>query len=252
MRKLLLLFFIFILPIAVFADDLSLCYNVKALFVTVGKTCIHYKKDKDTLYFNSIIRSSRLVSFMKRIEDKGKGIADLKSFKPKYFLFDQEESKYKATNEYIYHDDKIVSKTTHYDKSWKPTEEEIKEFNSTDYFEPFMLSMVFYKNIHHKKEEPLKLFYKNKTYNIPYKILGDEIEEINGKKVPVKKISVKPFIKGKGLLVPYGEWFIYLDKSNLYPVKIEAKFVFVSAVAYIETIEGKNTLIKEIIEQYSN
>lgn len=242
--------FFLLLPLILSAEKLNLCYNVKALFVSVGETCIYYHKDKDTLYFNSIIRSSDLVSFMKRINDTGKGIADLKTFQPKYFLFEQEESKYKATNEYIYKDNKIISKTIKYDKSWKPEGEEIKEFEQIDYFEPFMLSMVFYKNIFNNKTEPLKLFYKNKIYNIPYTILNDEKTEVMKKTITTKKVSVKPFVKGKGLLIPDGEWFLYLDKENLYPVKIETKFIFVKATAYLSRIDGKSSLIREIIQQY--
>jgi len=248
MRKRIGILFIITLlfPLNSFSEHLKLCYDVKALFVSVGETCIDYKKDKETLYFNSTIRSSTLASLVKRINDNGKAIGDLSTFQPKYFLFEQEESTYKATNEYIYEKNRIISKTIKYDKQWHPESEEIKEFKFTDYFEPFMLSMVFYKNIYNKKQEPLKLFYKNKTYNIPYKILNEE--KINN--IQTIKVSVKPFVKGKGLLIPDGEWYIYIDKENLYPIRIETKFVFIKATAYIKIIDGNQKLLRQIIEQY--
>ncbi|MCX8083549.1 MAG: DUF3108 domain-containing protein [Calditerrivibrio sp.] len=249
--RFLLILLILIFPYITFSEELKLCYDVKAFFVKIGETCIFYDKKDELLYFNSYIRSSELVSFIKRINDTGKGIADLKKFAPIYFLFDQEESTYKATNEYFYQHNKIISKTIKYDKSWQKKEEEIKEFVETEYFEPFMLSMVFYKNVKNNKLEPLKLFYKNKTYNIPYKILGNELVEINNKSYNTIKTSVTPFIKGKGLLIPDGEWFIFLDKENLYPIKIEAKFIIAKATAYLSKESGDKSLIKKILEHYS-
>lgn len=247
-----ILFTFFFLPFFVYGSNLTLCYDIKALFLTVGNTCIRYKLDNKTIYFNSEIRSSPMVSWVSRVNDQAKAIGNSNNLRTEYFLFHQEEGKYKASQEYFFEGNNIRVKSIKYNDDWTVKDEKISIYEKmSDYREPFMLSIIFYKNILDGNTTPLKLFYKEKTYDIPFKIHSEqEIKALN-RKFEAKKVSFTPNIKGKGLLIPSGEWFIYIDKNRLFPVKIETKFVFINANLFISKIEGNEYLIRSIIQNSS-
>ncbi|MEF3254201.1 MAG: DUF3108 domain-containing protein [Deferribacterales bacterium] len=241
-------FLVLFIPTTIFSKDLTLCYDVKALFVTVGTTCIHYKIDNKTIYFDSTMKSSPAVSWVSRINNFGKAIGNLDDLKSKYFLFHQEEGKYKAFQEYFFENNKIKVKSIKYNQDWTVKDENEKIYDIQGYYEPFMLSLVFYKKILEKHQTPLKLFYKEKIYDIPFSIHSETVISISKRKFNTVKISFTPNIKGKGLLIPSGRWFIYIDKERLFPVRIDTKFVFITASVIISKIEGNEFTISSILK----
>lgn len=244
--------FVISFPVIVYGNSLTLCYDIKALFLTVGKSCIHYKIDNQTIYFNSEIRSSPMVSWVSRINDYGKSIGNINTLKTEYFLFHQEEGNFKASQEYFFEGNNVKVKSIKYNNDWTIKDEKVSIYKDIgEYREPFMLSIIFYKNIFFDKLNILHLFYKGKTYDIPFKSHSEQAINVLNRKFETKKISFTPNIKGKGLLIPSGEWFIYIDKNRSFPIKIETKFIFINANLIISKIEGDEYLIKSIIKNSS-
>jgi hypothetical protein len=113
-----------------------------------------------------------------------------------------------------------------------------------------MLSIVFFKKVLNNDTTPLKLFFKDKAYTIPFKIVGEEEVKLGKNKYSTIKATFIPNIKGRWLLVPTGEWSAYLDKSRLFLVKAETKFVFINADVNLTRIEGDQNLLVNIIKNY--
>jgi len=103
---------------------------------------------------------------------------------------------------------------------------------------------MLYKSALKEQSGNLKMFYDGKTYSIPYSVVG---EEWVLEKYRALVLNVQPNIKTKGLLKPKGMWRLWIDRENLFPVKMQLLFVLGSVKAVLEEVKGDRELLKRIL-----
>lgn len=222
----------------VFAFNASACYRVEVFFFKVGESCISYKEDKDKILVSSFMRTVNIGSLAKRVDDKGEAVIDKDNLKPVSFKFHQEEGRFKRYQEYQFLEDKVFVRETKYkDLTDTIEKDEKKVYLSNNYADPYTAALQLLINVGNKKQGVLKLFYDDKFYNIPYTVLKEESLSISGKKYNTYKVLVKPYIQGKGLLKPRGDWILWLDKATKMPVMMSVGFIIGSVDVVIDSLK---------------
>lgn len=221
-----------------YSFNTTLCYDVEVLIFKVGESCISYKEKDDEIIIESFMRTVNIGSMAKKVDDNGYAIAKKNGLIPKKFVFNQKEGNFKRFQSYDFEEDKIKVRETKYkDLSDIVEKEEYKIYQHNGERDPYTLALFFFKEAFVSKEGFLKLFYDDQSYQIPYQVLKDEKIKIRQKIFDTKKVLIKPIIKGKGLLKPKGNWYIWIDKSTQFPVKMSVGFIIGSVDVLLTRIE---------------
>ncbi len=247
--KLLLIFLIFftLQRGILHASSLRACYDVKVYFLKVGESCINYSLETKEVKITSFMRTVNIGSIAKRIYDHGGATLSIKDFKPLHFQFHQEEGSFKRFQEYLFKDDKIYVTERKYKKLSDEIErEEKKIYFHKGEFDPYSAGLFLFLNVEKQSKGTIPIFYDDKFYKIPWEkiektTLTDDIGTFN-----VFKIKIHPNIKGKGLLQPKGEWFLWIDEKTKLPIEMEVGFIIGSVKVKISQIEGNSNLLNII------
>jgi hypothetical protein len=54
-------------------------------------------------------------------------------------------------------------------------------------------------------------------------------------------------VETKGLLRPKGRWKLWIEKSNLFPVRMQLFFVLGSVRALLEEVKGDRDLLRKVL-----
>jgi hypothetical protein len=103
-----------LLPLSIFAKELTLCYKAYYAFFSVAKTCITYKLQGDDLVVSSYVKTINVGGFVKRVYNYGYAVISAKNLIPKEFSYHQEEGEFKRKQHYLFKNSKIYVKETHY------------------------------------------------------------------------------------------------------------------------------------------
>ena len=240
-----MLFLLLFLPFSILASELTLCYKAYYLFFPVARTCITYKQEGENLKVSSWVRTINVGSLVKRVYNHGYAVIYIKSLTPIEFFYHQEEGSFKRRQHYTFKDSKIYVKEIHYVELTEEQERiEERVYDYTDYVDPYTASLMLYKSALKEPSGNLKMFYDGKTYSIPYSVVG---EEWVLEKYRALVLNVQPNIKTKGLLKPKGMWRLWIDRENLFPVKMQLLFVLGSVKAVLEEVKGDRELLKRIL-----
>lgn len=211
---------------------------MEVLIFKVGESCIEYKEDGDNINVTSFMRTVNIGSLARRVEDKGEAIIDKKGLKPISFKFHQEEGRFKRYQEYQFLEGKIFVREIKFKKLTDNIEkDEKKVYVSKEYGDPYTVALHLFTNVASNRKGVLKLFYDDKFYNIPYTVLKEETISVSSTKYDTYKVLVKPYIQGRGLLKPKGDWILWIDKSSRMPVKMSVGFIIGSVNVIIETLK---------------
>lgn len=225
------------LPAALQARNVTACYDVELFFLKVGESCITFRDDKETVSVSSFMRTVNIGSLAKRINDKGEGVVGKAGYKARLFRFHQEEGQFKRYQEYNFVNNKVYVRETRYKGlSDVIIKDERKEYEANDYLDPYAAALYLFENIEKNQNGTIKLFYDDRFYNIPYWRLKKEETIIDGVRYETYKVLIKPYIQGKGLLKPKGDWYLWVDRQSKMPIKMRVGFI----------IGGVDVLIKSL------
>ncbi|MCX7990996.1 MAG: DUF3108 domain-containing protein [Proteobacteria bacterium] len=220
------------------ANAITLCYDIEIFIFKVGESCISYKDMDDEILTESFMRTVNIGSVAKRVNDKGYAIANRDGLKPKKFVFYQEEGNFKRYQSYDFEEGKIKVRETKYKGLTDEIEnDENKTYQYKGQRDPYTLALFLFKEVFKSQSGNLSLFYDDKSYLIPYQVLKDELVKIKDKKYDTKQVLIKPEIKGKGLLRPKGNWYIWVDKKTQLPVKMSVGFIIGSVDVVLAKME---------------
>lgn len=241
-----ILTFIFI-PYISLASSLTACYDVKVFFFKVGESCITYKIESNILKISSSMKTVNIGSLAKRINDHGSSELILDKFTPKKFLFYQEEGTFKRYQEYNFKDNKIFVIEKKYKKLTDEIEkEEKKVYNHAQELDPYNAALYLFKNFQLHTSGTIPIFYDDKIYKIPWVNLEKTLLKTSFGEMKCQKLVIKPYIKGKGLLQPRGDWILYIDENTLLPIKMEIGFIIGSVKVELVSIDGDPKLISNL------
>ncbi|MCX7769850.1 MAG: DUF3108 domain-containing protein [Proteobacteria bacterium] len=230
------------------ASSLTACYDVKVFFFKVGESCITYSLiNKNLLRINSHMKTVNIGSLAKRIYDYGSSEANLDHFSPQKFVFHQEEGTFKRYQEYIFKEDKIYVTERKFKKlSSEIEKEENKIYKHSGEFDPYIAALFLFKNFKNIQSGIIPIFYDDRFYRIPWQVLEKITIKTSNGEAKCQKVIIKPQIKGKGLLQPKGEWFLYIDEDTLIPLKMEIGFIIGSVKVELVNIEGDKKLLTNL------
>lgn len=234
-------------PVPAFSSSLNACYDVKAFYIKVGESCITYSETRDNkISVRSFMRTVDIGSIAKRVEDHGEAFAEKDGMRPVSFKFYQEEGRFKRFQEYLYEKDIIRVRETRYKGlSNVIQKDEKKTYPFKGEVDPYIAALLLFKEVGQKKEGILKMFYDDRFYNIPYKVLREEKITVGEEKFNTYYVLVKPNIAGKGLLKPKGDWYMWIDKKSKLPVKMSVGFIIGSVKLYLTSMEGNRNLLNQ-------
>lgn len=231
----------------VYASSVTACYNVKVFFLTVGESCITYKFINDRLNISSFMRTTNIGSIAKHINDYGSSELTLKGLKPSYFTFYQEEGRFKRYQEYKFLTEKVIAKEIKYKGLTTEIEkEENKSYQLRDEVDPYTAALYLFKKSEKHEKGTIGIFYDDKFYRIPWQKIGEYRLQTKLDVLDTIKVMVQPNIKGKGLLQPKGDWYLWIDKKTSLPVLMEVGFIIGSVKVIIEKIDGDKELINSL------
>ncbi len=229
------------------SSTITACYDVNVFFLRVGESCITYKIDNKILKINSYMRTVNIGTLAKRIYDYGSSELVIEKISPKKFTFYQEEGTFKRYQEYNFKENKIYVIERKYKKLTDDIEkEERKIYSRSDELDPYSAALFLFKNFQISPEGVIPIFYDDKFYKIPWKTLGEIFIKTPLGEVKVQKLLIKPYIKGKGLLQPKGDWLLYIDKTSLLPIRMEIGFIIGSVKVDLVSINGDLNLIPNL------
>ncbi len=227
------------------AQELKACYRAYLFFMPVAETCITYKTEKDALRAESFVRTINIGRLVKRVYNKGGAVIKLPDLSPMHFVYYQEEGEFKRYQEYSFTEDKIKVLEIKYVKLTNEIEKkEEKEYGYKGYVDPYTAAVILYRESEKLDKGTIKMFYDDKEYLLPYKVVGVENIETPLGNFNTRKVEVYPNIETKGLLKPKGTWYLWIDQKTNLPIRMELKFVIGSASARLERVEGDENLLK--------
>jgi hypothetical protein len=91
------------------------------------------------------------------------------------------------------------------------------------------------------------MFYDDKKYHIPYKVVGEEEIKVPAGNYYARVVDVSPNVETKGLLRPKGKWKLWIEKDNLFPVRMQLFFVLGSVRALLEEVRGDKDLLRKVL-----
>ncbi|WP_448584466.1 DUF3108 domain-containing protein [Thermocrinis sp.] len=240
-----MLFLLLLLPFSILASELTLCYKAYYLFLPVARTCITYKQEGDKLKVSSWVRTINVGGLVKRVYNYGYAVIQIKGLTPMEFFYHQEEGSFKRRQHYLFEKSRVYVKEIHYVELTEEQERiEERVYDYTGYVDPYTASLMLYKSASKELNGTVRMFYDDKIYNIPYSVVG---EEWISKEYRTLVLYVQPNVETKGLLKPKGKWKIWIDKENLFPVKMQLFFVLGSVKAILEEVKGDRELLKRIL-----
>ncbi len=245
-----LFFFIILFPLFSFSRDLTACYKTYYLFLPVAKTCITYTIENKNIYAKSWVRTINVGKIVKRVYNKGESHMTVEeSLMPRLFRYQQEEGTFKRDQEYKFEKGKIyVTEIKYVDLSneiEKKTESVYIYQNSPD---PYMASLVLFKESLNKDSGFVSMFYDEKYYKIPFKVIKkEEILQTDIGTFKTRLVEVQPNIHTKGLLKPTGNWRLWIDNDTNLLVKMQLSFVIGNVTASLEEIKGDRNVLSQII-----
>jgi hypothetical protein len=167
---------------------------------------------------------------------------------PKEFFYHQEEGEFKRNQNYIFKNSKIYVKEIHYVKlTDKVRKEEEKIYPFDGYPDPYTASLVLYESSIQNGAGVIRMFYDGKKYHIPYKVVREEGIEVPAGNYYAKVVDVSPNVETKGLLQPKGSWKLWIEKYNLFPVRMQLFFVLGSVRAVLEEVKGDKDLLRKVL-----
>jgi hypothetical protein len=244
--KLLFIFLIFYTPQNgnLHASSLRACYDVKVFFLKVGESCITYSYETKEIKITSFMKTVNIGSLAKRIYDHGGATVFVKDLKPIHFQFHQEEGSFKRFQEYLFKDNKIYVTERKYKKLSDEIErEEKKSYPHKGEFDPYSAALFLFLNVEKQNKGTIPIFYDDKFYEIPWEKIEKTTLTYDITQFNVFKIKIQPNIKGKGLLQPKGEWFLWIDEKTKLPIEMEVGFIIGSVKVKISQIEGNRNLL---------
>ncbi len=231
---------LFFCPVNTFALNASACYRVEVFFFKVGESCISFKEEGDLIFVKSFMRTVNIGSLAKRVNDEGEAIIERTTLKPRFFKFYQEEGRFKRYQEYKYLDDKIhVRETKYVDLTDKIERDEKKVYEQKGYSDPYATALFLFEHIGEEQSGVLRLFYDDRYYNVPYSIVKEEDITVDETDFNTYKVLVKTNVRGKGLLKPKGNWYLWIDKKTRMPVKMNVGFLIGSVNVIMEELKTK-------------
>lgn len=224
--KLFLIISLLFTPKLSLSQTTTLCFDVEIFIFKVGESCISYKDSGNEILIESFMRTVNIGSMAKRVDDKGYAIASKNGLTSKKFVFYQIEGNFKRYQSYEFDDNKIKVKEIKYKGITEEIEnDENKTYSYNGQRDPYTLALFLFKEVFKSNSGLLHLFYDDKSYKIPYQVINDEKIKVKDKIFDSKKVLIKPEIRGKGLLRPKGNWYIWVDKSTQLPVKMSVGFI---------------------------
>lgn len=229
------------------AASLTACYDVKVFFFKVGESCITYKIESNILKISSSMKTVNIGSLAKRINDHGSSELILDKFTPKKFIFYQEEGSFKRYQEYNFKDNKIFVIERKYKKLTDDIErEENKVYNHNGELDPYNAALYLFKKFQSNSSGMIPIFYDDKFYKIPWTNLEKTSLQTSLGEMKCQKLMIKPYIKGKGLLQPKGDWILYIDEKSLLPIRMEIGFLIGSIKVELVSMTGDIKLISKL------
>jgi len=237
-----------LLPLSLLAKELTLCYKAYYAFFPVAQTCITYKLQGEDLVVSSYAKTINVGGLVKRVYNHGHAVISAKNLMPKEFFYHQEEGEFKRRQHYIFKNSKIYVKETHYvELTDKVEREEERVYSFDGYPDPYTASFVLYKNSIRNGEGIIKMFYDDRKYHIPYKVVREEEIKVPAGNYYARVVDVSPNVETKGLLRPKGRWKLWIEKDNLFPVRMQLFFVLGSVRAILEEVKGDKELLRKVL-----
>ncbi len=232
-------------PVHVFSEEFRACFDVKVLFFRVGESCISYKDGGEDIIIESLIRTVNIASKAKKVEDRGGAVLIKKNLIPKTFVFHQQEGGFKRYQRYDFEDGKIkVVETKYKGLSDEIEKDEHKTYSHYGQRDPFSASLYLFREVFRSERGYLNLFYDDRTYQIPFNVIKEEEIKLANTSYSTRKVLIRPDILGKGLLRPKGDWYIWVDRETLLPIKMSVGFIIGSVNVLISRIEGDRHFLK--------
>lgn len=231
-----------------FSQELKACYKAYLFLLPVAETCITYKQENNKLKINSHVRTINVGKIVKRVYNRGGATVELPELTPRHFVYYQEEGEFKRYQEYRFNNGRIKVVEIKYVKlSDEVEKKEEKEYEYRGFVDPYTASLILYRESAKVEKGTVKMFYDDKEYWLPYKVVGRERIETPVGSFSTRKIEVQPNIETKGLLKPKGVWYLWIDEETDVPVRMELKFLIGSASARIEKLEGDKELLANLL-----
>jgi hypothetical protein len=197
---------------------------------------------------SSYAKTINVGGLVKRVYNHGYAVISAKNLTPKEFFYNQEEGEFKRRQRYIFKNSNIYVKETHYvELTDKVEREEERVYPFDGYPDPYTASLVLYKNSIQNGEGIIKMFYDDRKYHIPYKVIGEEKIKVPAGSYYARVVDVTPNVETKGLLQPKGRWKLWIEKDNLFPVKMQLFFVLGSVRAILEEVKGDKDLLRKVL-----
>jgi hypothetical protein len=230
-------------------SELKTCYKAYFFFFPIAQICIGYKKDGENFVISSLAKTLSFGNIVKKVYNFGWSIIDLKELKPKKFFYHQDEIGFRRDQYYIFKGDKIyVKKVIYSRKGNKGNTEEFGEFLNDDFVDPHTASLILYKEATRNENGILKIFYEDRYYYISYNSVGEEIVDSRLGNFRSKIVEVGADVETRGPIKPKEKWLVWLDKENLFPVKMQLNFTLGNLKVEIEKIEGDANLLKKVLQ----
>jgi hypothetical protein len=226
-------------------EELKTCYKAYFIFFPIAQICIGYKKDGENFVISSLAKTLSFGNIVKKVHNFGWSIIDLQELKPKKFFYHQDEIGFRRDQYYIFKGNKIYVKKVIYARKEKT--EEFGEFLNDGFVDPHTASLILYKEATKYENGILKIFYEDKYYYISYNLVGEEIVSSRLGNFKSKIVEVGADVETKGPIKPKEKWLVWLDKENLFPVKMQLNFTLGSLKVEIEKIEGDASLLKKVL-----
>lgn len=246
--RLISIFFLlfFLNPIDAFSNSLKVCYDVKVFFLKVGESCISYSMEGSELKISSYMKTVNIGSIAKRIYDHGGAEVLLPTLKPKLFFFYQEEGSFKRYQEYNFKNNSIFVKETKYKKLTDIIEkDENKTYSHNGELDPYSAGLYLFLSVPKHQKGTIPIFYDDRFYKIPWERIEKTVIFSDLGNFNAYKIKILPNIKGKGLLQPKGEWFLWIDEKTKLPIEMEVGFIIGSVKVKATSINGDYNLFNK-------
>jgi len=78
-------------------------------------------------------------------------------------------------------------------------------------------------------------------------VAGEEEIKVPAGNYYARVVDVSPNVETRGLLRPKGRWKLWIEKDNLFPVRMQLFFVLGSVRALLEEVKGDRELLRKVL-----
>lgn len=246
MKKILVLFFLFITTSVYAFEALKVCYDASFLF-KVGESCIEYQIDQNgDLQVQSHQYTTGTMAGLYPLEQKVVAYLspDRLSSKSLFFF---EKNKWKTLTHHYSFSEQVeytIQKFKH--ENQKVSHKNGKK-SSEGCYDPTG-AVLYVQGMDDSKTGDIKAFFEGKHFPVSYRFKKNKNVEVNGEDKNCRVVDFKIPLKSSSMISPSGKWRLFIDEETRIIMRLELLFPLGKAVLKVTSITGDKMLLRKVIK----